>query len=97
MVYVNRSGAVVTKAPFVARVKEFVRELWALALLFFRTIFDPAAAQHELEKRRKRQERGNGTKLGGPSGTGPGIRPGGARILGLSDFKDAGGNCAAGA
>ena len=97
MVYVNRSGAVVNKPPFLTRLKDQVLTILNLLLLFLKTIFDPTAAQHELEKRRKRQERGSGTKLGGGSGTGSGIRPGGARILGLNDFKDAGGNCAAGA
>jgi hypothetical protein len=93
MVYINRQGAVVEKAGLLTRLVQFVQELVRLVLLFFKTIVDPNAAKLELEKRQKRQERKGGVKLGGATGS----RGPGPRIAGLSDFKDAGGNCAAGA
>ena len=66
-----------------------VKNLIALILLFFKTIIDPSAASHVIEKQENRR-RSTGVKLGGE-------RPRGPRIAGLSDLKDAGGNCAAGA
>lgn len=93
MAYINKSGTF-SKKPLLKRIQEFFQELFALVVLFFKTILDGQAAEQELEKRRKRQERGSGVKLGGPRPGNSGPRP---RIVGLGDFKDAGGNCAAGA
>lgn len=93
MAYITKSGTVSTK-PLLRRIQEFFRDLVNLVLLFFKTILEPQAAQTELERRRKRRERSSGVKIGGSTaGSGTG-RP---RVVGLSDFKDAGGNCAAGA
>ncbi len=94
MAYVTKSGTVSNTKPLLRRLQEFIRDLFNLVLLFFKTILDPQAAQLELERRRKRQERASGVKLGGSRGGSGAGRP---RVIGLSDFKDAGGNCAAGA
>ncbi len=93
MAYITKSGTVSTK-PLFRRLQEFFRDLVNLVLLFFKTILDPQAGHVELERRRKRQERSGGVKLGGSAGVSGAVRP---RVIGLSDFKDAGGNCAAGA
>jgi len=61
--------------------------------LFFKTIFDPTAAREMVEMQQRRQQRSSGYKVGGSGGS----QRRGPRIAGLSDFKDAGGNCAAGA
>lgn len=78
--------------PLTALVRWFQRILDVI-VLFFKTIIDPTAAREMVEKQQRRQKSSSGYKLGGSVGT----QRRGPRIAGLSDFKDAGGNCAAGA
>ncbi len=68
--------------------------------MFFKTIFDPKAA----DEYTARKSKGFGGYTGGGGGSAPGGGGGGrgptyrgARIAGLGDLRDASGNCAAGA
>jgi len=78
--------------PLTALIRWFQRVLDVI-VLFFKTIIDPTAAHEVVEKQQRRRQSSSGYKLGGSVGT----QRRGPRIAGLGDFKDAGGNCAAGA
>jgi len=79
---------------------DFLRGIIEFLTVFFKTIFDPTAADEYTERKRKGSGgfstgSGGGGAGGGGGGRGPTYR--GARIAGLGDLRDAGGNCAAGA
>jgi hypothetical protein len=67
--------------------------------VFFKTIFDPKAADEYTERKSKGVGgyTGGGGAPGGGGGGGRGPTYRGARIAGLGDLRDASGNCAAGA
>lgn len=77
--------------------------IWAFIVVFFKTILDPKAADDYVARRKRASDGGSvggkpGGKPGGGGGGGPrGPTYRGPRIAGLSDLRDAGGNCAAGA
>ena len=86
-------GTVTDKPGPVTALIRWLQKILDVIALFFKTIFDPAAARDMIERQQSRQRHSTGYKIGGSSGT----ERRGPRIAGLSDFKDAGGNCAAGA
>ena len=94
MVEANRPFGVHTLVAFFWSVIDFL-------VFFFKTIIDPKAAEEYAKRRNKGRGGGSSTGGGGPSGGSGGGPPRppyrGARITGLSDLRDAGGNCAAGA
>jgi len=57
-------------------------------VFFFKTIFDPKAADEYAAKRNRRSGRGGGGPQGGPPKPPP-YRP---RVAGFSDLRDAGGS-----
>lgn len=94
MVYIRRGTVTQQPSGFsLASILETLKRLFELIIVFFRTIFDPNAAT-TLTDRQQRRERAIGYKVGGSSS---GTVRRGPRITGLSDLRDAGGNCAAGA
>lgn len=94
MVYIRRGAVTQQRSGFsVASILESLKRFLELIIVFFKTIFDPNAAT-TLTDRQQRRERASGYKVGGPSS---GTVRRGPRITGLSDLRDAGGNCAAGA
>jgi hypothetical protein len=95
MVYV-RNGQIVHRPSGWQRVVAFLSAVVDFIVYFFKTIFDPSAAQ-ELARKRNRHKPSFG---GSGGGQGPGAPPpprGPPRISGMSQLRDAGGNCAAGA
>lgn len=87
------AGAIADAPGPVTALIRWFQKLLDVITLFFKTIIDPTAARDMIEQQQRRQQRTSGFKLGS---TVQGQRRG-PRIAGLSDFKDAGGNCAAGA
>ena len=87
------TGTVTDKPGPLTTLIRWLQKILDVIALFFKTIFDPAAARDMIERQQGRQRHSAGYKIGGSSGT----ERRGPRIAGLSDFKDAGGNCAAGA
>ena len=79
--------------PFgVQIILDFIRSILDFIFVFFKTLFDPSAADDF--SRRQSNRRGGG---GGPPKPPPGGGGGyGRRIAGLSDLRDASGSCAAG-
>lgn len=96
------AGQVVTHQPFLRRLVAWFKGIVALITVFFKTILDPKAADDYVTRRKRSSGGGSaGGKPGGGGGGGGGGPPRpnyrGPRIAGLSDLRDAGGNCAAGA
>jgi uncharacterized membrane protein YgcG len=98
------AGQALARPPLLARLTAFFARLWELVAFFFRTIFDPTAADEFSAKGARRGgvfgAGGGGGKPGGGGG-GPGFGGGGGprgpRVSGMSALRDAGGDCAAGA
>jgi hypothetical protein len=88
-------GTVVDRPGLVARLVRAIQSIIEVILLFFKTILDPQAASDFTERQQRRRRTVGGQKLGG--GAFSRAPRSGPRIAGLSDLKDAGGNCAAGA
>ena len=90
----------VQSPPWKTKLINFFHSIINFIVIFFKTIYDPKAADDYIKKREKGTKGGfsitGGSGNGGGGGGGP-PRPPTRRIAGLSDLRDAGGNCAAGA